>query len=463
MAFSYFKNGITDLIPSNILDFNTIVNMVLNNQDDIIINHIRRLRIEGKEEYKKIKQEQQYFTPHCILRYRKLDGNFFDKNFIDFSGYIFYDLDFKGQLNEVDNYKKYLIKKYGHIASLICKSISGGGVTIGFKIKNKIETLDQFYSAISFITSNILDKEIEYIDTSLYRVGQPLHITSDPMAFVDFNNEIEVDLMFPSIIEKSIKQYIMGNYIDNIPIDTFLKLSLKQILKHVKLETRVSVLNRIVDLKRVEVAKIHYRKKKILDTQKHKAYTAIIHTLVYINPDIHPAYLFAYLNYYNQFMADPPMVYGKLESHFRFVYNSIIDDKENDNYNFSNIKVKWVHTNKLSCVSPENRNIIANKLNGKRRSNPSIEKILETKKQLILDGVKITQKNIAEKSGISITTVKRHYKEEPIDLDEYVKELNSYTEECFIDINMKNEKIEQFDIHPDCPSWVFRQDDFRLR
>ena len=112
MAFSYFKNGITDLIPSNIIDFDTIVDLILNNQDDSIINQIRRLRIEGNEFYKKIKQGQQYFTPHSILRYRKLEGEFFDKNFIDFSGYIFYDLDLKNQLNEVDNYKNYIIKKY---------------------------------------------------------------------------------------------------------------------------------------------------------------------------------------------------------------------------------------------------------------------------------------------------------------------------------------------------------------
>ena len=460
MAFSYFKNGITDLIPSNIIDFDTIVDLILNNPEDSIINQIRRLRIEGNEIYKKIKQGQQYFTPHSVLRYRKLEGDFFNKNFIDFSGYIFYDLDLNNQLNEVDNYKNYIIKKYGSLASLICKSISGGGVTIGFKIKNKIESINQFNSAISFITTNILYKEIDYIDVSLYRVGQPLHITSDPMAFVDFNNEIEVDLVFPSIIEKSIKQYIMGNYIYNIPIDTFLKLSLKQLLKHVKLATNISVSNRIVDLKRVEVAKIHYRKKKITDTYKHKAYTAIIHTLVYINPDIHPAYLFAYLYYYNQFMADPPMVYGKLESHFRFVYNSIIDDKENDNYNFSNIKVKWVHTNKFSGISPEVRNKIANKLNGKRRSNPSIEKIIEAKNQLILEGVKVTQNNVAERSGLSIATVKRYYKKIPIDLNEYVKELNTY--QAISKVKKPLFEYEYF-IHPECPIWVFRQDEARLR
>ena len=80
MAFSYFKNGITDLIPSNIIDFDTIVDSILNNPDDCIINKIRRLRIEGNEIYKKLKQGQQYFTPHSVLRYRKLEGCFFDKS-----------------------------------------------------------------------------------------------------------------------------------------------------------------------------------------------------------------------------------------------------------------------------------------------------------------------------------------------------------------------------------------------
>jgi hypothetical protein len=159
-------------------------------------------------------------------------------------------------------------------------------------------------------------------------------------------------------------------------------------------------------------------------------------------------------------MADPPMVYGKLESHFRFVYNSIIDDKENDNYNFSNIKVKWVHTNKFSGISPETRNLVANKLNGKRRSNPSIDKIIETKNQLIFDGIKVTQNNVAERSGLSIATVKRYYKKIPIDLNEYVKELNTYQA-----ISKDKKYIVEYEyfIHPECPTWVFRQDETRLR
>jgi len=460
MSFSYFKNGITDLVPTSTFEFDKLVEIILNNPNDNIIKRIRDLRLKGDNLYKKFKSEQQYITPHSIVNFRKLEGHYFESNFIDFSGFIFYDLDYKNELEEVDNYKDYIINKYGHVASLVCKSISGGGVTICFKIKNRITSKNEFDSAISYITTNILNEEIEYIDDSMYRIGQAIHITSDPYAFVDFNNEIEVDLKYPSIIEKSIKQYIMGNYINNTPIDTFFDLSLKQLLKKIKIVTDVQVSNRIVDLKRVEVAKIHYRKKKIIDTQKHQVYTAIIHTLAYINPDVHPAYLFAYLYHYNLIMADPPMVYEKLENHFRFVYNSILADKENDNYRFSKIKVKWVHTNKLSGISADTRNSIANKLNGKRRSNSSIEKIVETKNEMISEGIKVTQKSVADRSGLSIATVKRYYKEKTVDLEKYVKELNKHNG---FDVNKSNKLENEYYIHPECPSWVLRQEDSRIR
>jgi hypothetical protein len=464
MGFSYFKNGITDVLPCKILDFDSYADLILNNPDDSIISQIRKLRSEGNESYRKTKSQQHYITPHCILKYRKLEGIYFDKNFIDFSGYIFYDLDLdlKNSSYSVDEYKLSLIEKYSDVASIIAKSISGGGITICFKIKNRIETIDQFNSALSFITTNILHEEINHIDENLYRVGQPLHITSDPDAFIDYNNDIEVNFYYPSIIEKSIKEYILGYNIDNIPIDTFLHLSLKELLKYVRLVTDVSVSNRIVDLKQVEVAKIHFRKKKIENTKKHKSYTAVIHALVYLNPDIHPAYLFAYLCYYNQVMADPPMVYEKIESLFRFVYNSIMDDKENDNYNYSKVKTKWVHTNKFSGIAPIIRNRIANDLNGKRRTNTSIKIIFETKKQLKLEGIKVTQNNVAARSGISIATVKRHYKKIPIDLDEYVKELNCYTSEDFIQMTKKTKEIKYDLYHPECPIWAIKQEDLQL-
>jgi quinolinate synthase len=79
---------------------------------------------------------------------------------------------------------------------------------------------------------------------------------------------------------------------------------------------------------------------------------------------------------------------------------------------------------------------------------------------LILEGVKVTQNNVAERSGLSIATVKRYYKKIPIDLNEYVKELNTY--QAISKVKKYIVEYEYF-IHPECPSWVFRQDETRLR
>ena len=95
MSFSHFKNGIKDPVPVGIMNFNDLANFILANPNASTIDEIRRLRLQGNVLYRKIKEEQQNFTPHCILKYRKLEGHFFERNFIDFSGYIFYDLDLK--------------------------------------------------------------------------------------------------------------------------------------------------------------------------------------------------------------------------------------------------------------------------------------------------------------------------------------------------------------------------------
>jgi hypothetical protein len=69
---------------------------------------------------------------------------------------------------------------------------------------------------------------------------------------------------------------------------------------------------------------------------------------------------------------------------------------------------------------------------------------------------------VAARSGISIATVKRHYKKMPIDLDEYVKELNSYTNEDFIQMTKKTKGIKQDLYHPECPIWAIKQEDLQI-
>jgi len=56
--------------------------------------------------------------------------------------------------------------------------------------------------------------------------------------------------------------------------------------------------------------------------------------------------------------------------------------------------------------------------------NNSIERIHAAKDELRMEGIRITQRSIADYSGLSIITVKRHFNKVLINLDEELARLN---------------------------------------
>jgi hypothetical protein len=163
--------------------------------------------------------------------------------------------------------------------------------------------------------------------------------------------------------------------------------------------------------------------RKIYDNEKHIKYTAMIHTLVYLNPDIESDYLFNYMNFINNYYGSPKMDFRELVRLFKFIYSSI---KNNPDYKYHNkrTKIKSIHFNQHSELSGKDKNIISNKLNGKLRRNKSIKKIRQTKEFLVQNGIKVTQKSIAFHSGLGINTVKRNYHEAITDMSELIQMLN---------------------------------------
>jgi hypothetical protein len=165
--------------------------------------------------------------------------------------------------------------------------------------------------------------------------------------------------------------------------------------------------------------------REIRDGLKHKIYTILIHKLVYLNPNLSASYLFSYLNFINNFYGKPPMDFKKLIDLFTFVYSSI---KNDENYEFKNKMYKYVHFNKNSKLCGDEKRNIASKLNGKRRCNTSIEKIDVAKEELSSQGIKITQKSLAEKTGLTISTIKRHFNSLATDMNKLIEEVNeTYT------------------------------------
>ena len=148
LVISYFHNGIEDIHPSKDLDLHQLVKLIRNNPRKDLIEEIRILRLQGDEtEYKRLKKQLPYITPNCKLRARSLKKNIDDleKNLISFTQYLYIDIDVK---SDVDEYKEYFITKYGHQALLVCKSCSGGGISVLFRITNSI-TVKNFEDIVS--------------------------------------------------------------------------------------------------------------------------------------------------------------------------------------------------------------------------------------------------------------------------------------------------------------------------
>ena len=454
--FSYFEKGITNLIPSKTIDLSQLVKLIKNNPKKSLINEIRELRLKGDQTYKEKKIFLNYITPNCSVKKRSLkeDENY-TKNFIAPSSYIYFDFD--GVVN-AQEYKHYFIEKYGHLVSLVCISSGAGGIAVFFKLTNAVDNKN-FLDIWNTITETILKEE--QVDVICKDLGRPMYLSYDTEPFVNYENEITVDIPLSkekNTSKKQLNQSILNKKYNNTLIEPLSNIEFEEFMDKIVTKTPVVVNNPIVELFASEKMDVTFPR-EIRDTKKHSIYTIIIHKLIYLNPQLPSSYLFSYLNFINNYFGKPPMEYKKLIDLFTFVYSSI---KNDENYEFKNKKYKYVHFNNNSKLSGEEKRNLACKINGKRRSNTSIEKIITAKKELKSQGLKITQKALAEKTGLSISTIKRHINSEPVDLEKLVIDVNElYTDEDPIvdgdDVFLSNGHNVSTDniFHPECPKWVY--------
>ena len=413
--FSYFKNGITDIIPLKVIDLPELVNIIKNNPDKDKIDKIRILKRSGDQEYKSLKNQLPNITPNCSVKKRALNGPLFGVNFIKGSGCIYLDID---NVPDINRFKLEFIKKYGHLVAMVCISAGGDGLTVLMKISNDINGKEQF----NYIREQILNTifKDEKIDPNSCGIGRSMFISSDPDVYFNDKNVIEIEQCntdYNNGLNQSISysnEYIILN-------ETFCPAPIGEVLHKIQFKTEVEVYNPVLELKPVDYSEVRFSK-TILDGNKHRVYTGIIHSLAYLNPGVDPYYIFSFLHYINENYAFPPMQNEKLVRLFNFVYSSIVNDIE---YCYLNERTKYIHFNKMSGLSGKEKRIIANKVNGKRRRNITIEKIMAAKEVLVSLGVKVTQKKIAEISDLALSTVKRNWRRCAVDLDEIVESINS--------------------------------------
>ena len=420
--FSYFEKGITNLIPSKTIDLSQLVKLIKNNPKKSLIDEIRELRLKGDQTYKEKKTFLNYITPNCSVKKRSLkEDEDYTKNFIAPSSYIYFDFD--GVVN-VQEYKKYFISKYGHLVSLVCISSGAGGISVLFKITNTIDN-NNFYDIWESIKTTHLKEE--QIDIKCKNIGRAMYLPYDTEPFVNYDNEITVTIPLnkeKNTSKKQLNQSILNKKHINTLNEPLSNIDFEEFMDKIVTKTPVEVNNPIVELFASEKMDVTFPR-EIRDTKKHSIYTIIIHKLVFLNPKLPASYLFSYLNFINNYFGKPPMEFKKLIDLFTFVYSSI---KNDENYEFKNKKYKYVHFNNNSKLSGGEKRNLACKINGKRRSNTSIEKIIIAKEELKSQGLKITQKALAENTGLSISTIKRHLNSEPADLEILIDDVNeTYT------------------------------------
>lgn len=412
--FSYFDGGIRNTESSKHIDLPKLIRIIQSNPHAEKITRIRELRTQGDDSYKSLKSQLPYITPNCMVKNRSLKDRHYEKNFFSFSQYVYIDID----VPNAEEYKKYFTNRYGHHASLICLSSSGGGISVLFKIKNTIsrESFDDIWMAVR--NSILKDEEIDMICKD---IGRAMFISHDESVYYNYDNEVEVEM--ESSIRKPIikqgKQCKSYDEYDNTLISPFPTYSIGKILDNLSTSTKVDVKNPIVDYEPIEFLKF-YIPKIIKDGNKHRYYTSMIHALVFLNPKIERDYIFSYLSYINNNFADPRMEMREFTRLFNMVYNGIKDSGNTA----VKTRIKSVHINPDCTLSKKEKISVANTVNGTKRKNVSIQKILDAKAVLEKKGKKITQKGIGEISGLSPKTIRTHFNSSIIDMDEMVQMVN---------------------------------------
>ena len=267
--FSYFEDGITNTKTSKFISITDLVGIIRNNPHAGQIDAIRNLRKYGDAYYKTLKSQLPNITPVCMVRERNLSDGNLEQNLIQFSQYLYYDLDH----GSPEEYKDYFIKKYGHLTALICISSSAGGISVLFKVKNHITT-DNFSLIWQKVRETILSEEI--VDKKCCDIGRAMFISDDPSVFYNYENEIEIKLDNEPI-KKRVKQSKTCKDLNFTLNYSFSVIAIDKVLEKLITRTVVPVANPIVDYKPVECINV-FIQKNIKDGTKHKIYTSMINS-----------------------------------------------------------------------------------------------------------------------------------------------------------------------------------------
>jgi len=417
--FSYFNGGIKNIYPKRHIDFISFIRLIKNNPEKPKIEKIREFRKVGKD-YNNLKNTLPYITPNCMVKVRKLKDS--DYNLIAPSTFIYFDID---DYPNSQKLKVRVICEYGHLASLICISCSGGGISIFFKVSNHLKNENDFLIARQYIIDNILVKE--KIDTNAGGIARAMFISSDPYLFYNYENEIELPVELFKKGKNKVENCRLENKLDNnskirfhcAPQEAFIPTPIKEVLDQLIFETPVNVENPVVDYNEVNYVEIRFQY-LIKDGLKHKTFTNMIHKLIFLNPNADKQLLLSYIYHVNEeYTGYKKMELRELIGLFDTVYNGAIS--------LGNSKVKPVlkriHYNK-DCDATFNKRKVSGKIRGVLKENETKLKIKAAIEEMQAQGIPISKSSISKYSGIHRGTIIKHLNTDLNDLYALIKEIN---------------------------------------
>lgn len=405
--FSYSSKPLkgSSEIEENI-DFSKLVRLIRNHPNKDIVYESTTLRQEGRDvECRNLKKSKlPWLTPNCIVKKRLLDNEInFNQNFIQSSGYIYYDVDDFSDILTKDEF----ISHYGHITSLISKSVTGRGISILVRINRKIETKEDFLLTYDYIKQEYFPS-IKF-DDKVRIFGCAWILPFDEDVFVNYDNELEIPKFLnegSNDVYKNTPQHIRGMnpYVESIREgDVELVDSGVGFETHI-LETKIDF-DGLYCIKPTLVLSIRFPE-RIVDDTKHKVFRKVVHDFVHLNPNASLNSTIRFICHINSDFAKPPMEYNHLKGVVQNQYEYIKNTK--DYVNLSSKSLRVIHYKKRRLIPSPIRLNFSNQMRGILDKGLTWKRIHYSINYLLDEYGTYTYQDVATTLGISKSTVKRH-------------------------------------------------------
>jgi hypothetical protein len=424
--FSFFKEGIEDTYPQEIIHLQTLVELTKNNPQRELIQGIRDLRECDDDAFKEKKKLLSNITPGCICRYRSLKDNHFHSNFLASSGYVYIDFDFKDGAANVIERKKLFLEKYGDIVAYCALSSSLGGFSVIIRVNIPIKTKEEYLSVWDYLTTNVFT--LFSPDIKARDLGRAMFVSQDDDVYVNYNSILDLKSVQDSIYgnlfilipdlnkykSKRNKLHIYKSYINNNEDNNLVVSGLTSDLRYV---TELVVNNPIVDIEEKEYNKVFFDR-NIPDGKKHEVYTSIINKLRYINPNCTIDDIIHYMLHLNSCQTSK-MTNKRLMELIQFQWK----ETEKPDYIFLS-GVRMIHFNPSCGLTSHQRTCISNEINAQLKKNETIRRIKDAKALILANGEKITKTNVSEISGVGRTSVHKYFNADEVDIKQLEYDMN---------------------------------------